>query len=75
MATNPQRSYMTVEEYLINFAYQAVEVCRREKGHFWSFQTFTSGARVELTSLGIHFPVADVYEGIFFPEGDDNQPA
>lgn len=70
------RACSTIQEYvLINFAYQAVEVCRREKNHFWSFQTFTSGTDVELTSLGIHFPVTDVYEGVFFPEGNDDQPA
>jgi Uma2 family endonuclease len=70
------RACLSIQEYvLINFAYQAVEVCRREKNHFWSFQTFTLGTDVELTSLGIHFPVADVYEGVFFPEGDDNQLA
>lgn len=67
------RACSSIREYvLINFAYQAVEVCRREKNPFWSFQTFTSGTDVELTSLGIRFPVADVYEGIFFPEGSDD---
>jgi len=68
------RACPTIREYvLINFAYQAIEVCRREKDPFWTFQTFTPGTDVELTSLGIRFPVVDVYEGIFFPEGNDDQ--
>jgi Uma2 family endonuclease len=69
------RACPTIQEYvLINFAYQAVEVCRREKNHFWSFQTFKPGTNVELTSLGIHFPVADVYDGVYLPEENDDQP-
>ena len=69
------RACPTIQEYLlINFAYQTVELFRREKNHLWSFQTFAPDANVELTSLGIQFPVADVYEGIFFPDEDDEEP-
>ncbi len=70
------RALTSLQEYvLINFAYQGIELFRREKGHLWSFQTFLPDADVELVSLGIRFPVADVYEGIFFPGGNNNQPA
>jgi Uma2 family endonuclease len=70
------RARPSIQEYvLINTAYKAVEVCRREKGHLWSFQTFMPASDVELTSLDIRFPVADVYEGVFFPGGNDDQPA
>jgi len=69
------RACPTIQEYvLINFAYQAVEVCRREKNHFWSFQTFKPGSDVELASIGIRFPVTDVYDGVFLPEENDDQP-
>jgi Uma2 family endonuclease len=70
------RACPSIQEYiLINFAYQAVEVCRRERNHLWSFQTFTPGTDVELTSLEIHFPVTEVYEGVFLPDSHDDQPA
>lgn len=59
---------------MVNTSRQAIEVCRREKNLFWSFQTFKPDATVELTSLGIHFPVADAYEKVIFPSNND-QPA
>jgi Uma2 family endonuclease len=69
------RACPTIQEYvLINFAYQTVELFRHEKNHLWSFQTFTPGSEVQLTSVGIHFPVTDVYEGVFIPETYDDQP-
>jgi Uma2 family endonuclease len=68
------RECPSVQEYvMVNTSRQAIEVCRREKNNFWSFQTLRVGATVELTSLGIHFPVADAYEKVVFP-GDNNQP-
>jgi Uma2 family endonuclease len=70
------RACSSIQEYvLINYAEYAVEVCRREKQHFWSFQTFTPGTDVELTSLKIRFPVEDVYEGVGVPENNDDRPA
>jgi Uma2 family endonuclease len=70
------RACPSLQEYvLVNFAYQEVELYRREKGHLWSFQTFQLDAHVELASLGVRFPVTDVYGGVFFPSGDENQPA
>jgi len=68
------RECPSVQEYvMVNTSRQAIEVCRREKNNFWSFQTLKLGATVELTSLGIHFPVADAYEKVVFP-GDNHQP-
>ncbi len=69
------RECPTIQEYvMVNTSRQAVEVCRREKNSFWSFQTFKPGTIVELTSLGIHFSVSDVYEKVVFP-GNNHQPA
>jgi Uma2 family endonuclease len=68
------RECSSVQEYvLVNTSRQAIEVCRREKNNFWSFQTFKANATVELMSLGIHFPVADAYEKIVFPD-NNNEP-
>jgi len=62
------RACPTIQEYvLINTEYRAVEVCRREKNDLWSFLTFNLGDGVELTSLGVGFPIADVYEDVIFP--------
>jgi Uma2 family endonuclease len=66
------RECPSVQEYvLVNTSRQAIEVCRREKNHFWSFQTFKADATVELISLGIHFPVADAYEKVVFPSNEN----
>jgi Uma2 family endonuclease len=63
------RECPSVQEYvMVNTSRQAIEVCRREKNNFWSFQTLRLGATIELTSLGIHFPVADAYEKVVFPD-------
>jgi hypothetical protein len=43
--------------------YQAIEVHRRE-GTFWRQYHYRTGDLVELTSLGIHFPFDEVYDGI-----------
>ena len=62
------RECPSVQEYvMINTSRQAIELCRREKNNFWSFQTLTFGATVELTSLGIRFLVSDAYEKVIFP--------
>jgi Uma2 family endonuclease len=69
------RECSSIQEYvMVNTSRLAVEVCRREKNNFWSFQTFKPGATVELTSLGVRFSVSDVYEKVVFP-GNNNQPA
>jgi Uma2 family endonuclease len=62
------RECPTIQEYvMINTSRLAIELCRREKNNFWSFQTLKPGATVELTSLGVRFPVSDVYAKVVFP--------
>lgn len=57
------RSCPSIQEYLlINVQFPIIELFRREKHGFWSLYTLQVGDSVELTSLGIHFPVADVYQ-------------
>lgn len=66
------RECPSLQEYiLVNTSRQAIEVCRREKNNFWSFQTFKADATVELISLGIRFPVADAYEKVIFRSNDN----
>ena len=69
------RECPSLQEYvMVSTSRLAVEVCRRERNNFWSFQTLKPGATIELMSLGVHFPVSDVYAKVVFP-GNDNQPA
>jgi len=62
------RECPSIQEYvMVNTSRLAIELCRREKNNFWSFQTLKPGATVVLTSVGIRFPVSDVYEKVVFP--------
>lgn len=57
------RSCPSIQEYLlINVQFPIIELFRREKHGVWSLYTLQVGDSVELISLGIHFPVADVYQ-------------
>ncbi|HJT56551.1 MAG TPA: Uma2 family endonuclease [Ktedonobacteraceae bacterium] len=57
------RSCPSIQEYLlINVQFPIIELFRREKHGFWSLYTLKPGEAVKLTSLGIDFPVADVYQ-------------
>ncbi|HZT98129.1 MAG TPA: Uma2 family endonuclease [Ktedonobacteraceae bacterium] len=63
----------TIQEYvLVNTAYPAVELLRRERNNLWSYHVFGPDDEVELTSLEVRFRVADVYEDITFPPEHDN---
>ena len=56
------RSCPSIQEYLlISSEFPLVEVFRREKQGFWSLYTLGLDDTIELSSLGIRFPVADVY--------------
>jgi Uma2 family endonuclease len=57
------RSCPSIQEYLlISSEFPLVEVFRREKQGFWSLYTLGLDDTIELTSLGIRFPAADVYQ-------------
>jgi Uma2 family endonuclease len=57
------RSCSSIQEYLlINSQIPIIELFRREKYGFWTLYTLRPGESVELTSLDIRFPVADVYQ-------------
>ncbi len=61
------KTYQTlpsVQEYmLVSSEYQAIEVHRRE-GNFWRQYHYRMGDLVELTSIGVHCPFDEVYNGI-----------
>jgi Uma2 family endonuclease len=73
------RECPTITEYvLVNTAYQAVEVCRRERNGLWSFHTYNPGEDIDLISIGFSIPVNAVYEGVTFStedDGDHDEPA
>jgi len=57
------RSCPSIQEYLlISSEFPLVEVFRREKQGFWSLYTFGLGDTIELSGLGLSFPVAELYQ-------------
>jgi Uma2 family endonuclease len=57
------RSCPSMQEYLlISAEFPLVEVFRREKQGFWSLYTLGLEDAIELTSLGLRFPVAELYQ-------------
>jgi Uma2 family endonuclease len=61
------RACPTVEEYvLMDTQQKSIEVYQREQHPFWKLSPFGPGDAVVLTSLGISFPLASVYEDIIF---------
>jgi Uma2 family endonuclease len=66
------RECPTMQEYvLVSSGYPLVEVFRRERNHLWVLSTFKLNDDVQLASLGVNFPVKEVYADIVFP-GEDN---
>ena len=58
----------TVQEILfIDTQVMRIQVFRRETG-YWTMRNFTQEDKIELTSLGIEFPVAEVYEKTTFDD-------
>ncbi len=58
----------TVQEILfIDTQFMRVQLYRRETD-YWTMRNFTQEATIELTSLGIEFPVAELYEKTTFDE-------
>jgi len=57
------RSCPSIQEYLlISSEFSLVEVFRREKQEFWSLYTFGLDDTIELSSLDLRFPVAELYQ-------------
>lgn len=60
----------SVQEYvLVATKYQSVEVFRRtSQSHLWTYQAYSPGDTIELTSLGISVPFAAFYRNSGIPE-------
>ncbi len=59
---------------MIDSQYPAIEVFRRERNNLWVLYAYVLHDVVELTSLDVHFPVSEAYEGVTFPPDDNEQP-
>ncbi len=61
----------SVEEYvLVSTDCHKVEIFKREKRNFWTYQKLGVQDEVHLQSLDIHFPVAAVYRNVRIPDAD-----
>lgn len=61
------RSCPSIQEYLLVSSEEPlIELFRREKGGFWALYTFELADSIELTSLAVHFTVAEVYQDTSF---------
>ncbi|MGH2481256.1 MAG: Uma2 family endonuclease [Ktedonobacteraceae bacterium] len=57
------KDHPTVQEYLvIETKSPSVQLYRRESNNRWTVYILKLDDEVELTSLGVHFPVAEIYE-------------
>ncbi len=62
----------TIQEYmLIDSQLASIEIFRREKHSLWTYHAFGVDDEVELSSLGIHFPLVKVYRNVVF-SGDEH---
>jgi Uma2 family endonuclease len=63
------RSCPTIQEYLlVNTDPPIIEIFRREKNGFWTLYTVGKDDTVELSNLGVHLPVAEVYQNTSLEE-------
>ncbi len=62
------RNHPTIQEYvLVHSDRQFVEVYRRGQNRHWMISSFGPGEEVELESLGVHIPIAEIYGEVVFP--------
>jgi Uma2 family endonuclease len=62
------RNHPTIQEYvLIHTDRQFVEVYRRGQNRHWLISSFGPGEAVELASLGVRIPLAEIYGEVMFP--------
>jgi Uma2 family endonuclease len=62
------RNHPTIQEYvLVHTDRQFVEVYRRGQNRHWMISSFGPGEAVELESLGVRIPIAEIYGEVVFP--------
>jgi Uma2 family endonuclease len=63
----------SVEEYLlVDARSMRIERYRKEQKK-WIYDAFEADDEVELTTSGVHFPVADAYEGVIFEKEENDK--
>ena len=63
----------TMEEYLlVDSRSIRIEIYRKEQKK-WMYDAFEAGDKVELASLGVHFPVIGAYEDVVFEKEGNNK--
>jgi len=59
-------AHPTIEEYLlVDSRAMRIEIYRKEQKK-WIYDAFEADDEVELTTLGVHFPIVDTYEDVIF---------
>ena len=66
--TSLDTRYEYQEYVLVSTLEQAIDLYRRQTEKLWTFHPFGPDDMVELKSLNIRFPIAEVYENLIFPE-------
>lgn len=62
------RNCPSIREYaLVDPHYPSVELFRRERGNLWTYCVFGREDEVEFTSLGVRFPVSNIYRNVVLP--------
>lgn len=63
----------TIEQYLlVDARSMRIETYRKERGR-WIYDAFEADDEVELTTLDVHFPVADAYEDVVFEDEENDR--
>jgi len=63
----------TIEEYLLVDARSIrIEIYRKEQKK-WVYEAYGAEDEVELTTLGVHFPIEDAYEDVIFEEEENER--
>ena len=61
-------AHLTIEEYMLVSARSLkIELYRKEQNK-WVYYAFGANDEIDIACLGVHFPVADAYEGINLAE-------
>jgi Uma2 family endonuclease len=70
------RNHATIQEYvLVHTDRHFVEVYRRGPNRYWTIDSFGPGEAVELASLDVRIPIAEIYGEVMFPLNITDFPA
>ena len=67
------RECPSIQEYvLVEAQFLWLEIFRREKNNLWTYHTFGTDDIVKLTSVGVQFPLKNIYRNVVLPENDSS---